>query len=365
MKRKRKTAPSKFLTYFQLLDAFREPGCPVCRIVEAGALKALDSLMYEQVNDPGTRDRLVAAHGFCNWHAWMLPRVPNSALGVAVIYRHLLQNTLDRLQGARQAPAAGMPSSGLYERLLGVRRDPPPLLAWRRKKAPCHLCTMSRQSERDLLIAVLDFFGEPEFSDAFTRSPGLCLPHLALALEMGGDRPDLVPLLNAHRTRWENLRWELDEFVRKFDYRYADEIKGREGSSWNRALELFVGGAGLFGPDRGRAASEDLAEPAGLPSDPGRSPDERPERHAEPIDQLCFENDRLKRDVEDLQAQGEEDRRARLALEFQVLTLTAELKAVRMGLEVPAPIQAAPATAPTDGTPAIERPSPDGGASDR
>ncbi len=37
---------SKFITYFQLLDAFKEPGCPVCTRLEQGALNALDDLMY-------------------------------------------------------------------------------------------------------------------------------------------------------------------------------------------------------------------------------------------------------------------------------------------------------------------------------
>lgn len=93
---------SKFITYFQLLDAFKEPGCPVCTRLEEGALRTLDGLMYEQVNDPGTRDRLVESHGFCNWHAWMLPSVHNSASGVAIIYRHLLQETLELLRSARR-----------------------------------------------------------------------------------------------------------------------------------------------------------------------------------------------------------------------------------------------------------------------
>ena len=90
---------SKHIAYFQLLDAFKQPGCPVCTRLEQGATRSLDSLMYEQVNDPITRQRLVESHGFCNWHAWILPGIHNSALGVALIYRHLLQETLDRLQG--------------------------------------------------------------------------------------------------------------------------------------------------------------------------------------------------------------------------------------------------------------------------
>ena len=342
MVRRTHRSSTKFITYFQLLDTFKEAGCPVCSIVERGALKGLDSLMYEQVNDPITRERLVESHGFCNWHAWMLPRVPNSALGAAVIYRHLLDNTLDRLRATLRVVGSGTPNSSVRDRLFGARSEPPTFLDWRHKKATCSLCKTVLRAERDILTTVLDFIGEPEFSEAFGRSGGLCLPHLTLALEMGRDHPNLFPLLNSHRERWEILLWELDEFARKFDYRYADEAKGREGTSWIRALESFVGRAGLFGPERGRVTVSAL--PAATPTEHTQGSEQGCEGGLESIGHLRFENEKLKRRVDDLLAQREGDRQARLALEFEVCTLTSDLKAVRQGLDADAPAKGAPPT---------------------
>jgi hypothetical protein len=135
---------SKFVTYFDLLEAFARPGCPVCALLEQGARKALDALFYEQVNDPVTRDRLVESHGFCNWHAWMLPDMPNSALGVALIYKHLLQETLEHLQAARRDVRPAGRWQRLWNRLTGLHGEPLPILAWRRKKRSCHMCALSR-----------------------------------------------------------------------------------------------------------------------------------------------------------------------------------------------------------------------------
>jgi hypothetical protein len=352
-------SPAKFLTYFQLLDAFREAGCPVCSIVEQGALKALDGVMYEQVNDPVTRERLVQSHGFCNWHAWLLPRIPSSALGAALIYRHLLQNTLDRLPVPRQAVNSDTSNSTLRHRVLRGRTKPPAFLDWRRKKAPCCLCKMTQRAERDALTAVLDFVGEPEFSEAFARSGGLCLPHLALSLEMGTDHPNNVLVLSAHRARWEDLRWELDEFVRKFDYRYADEARGREETSWSRALETLVGRAGIFGPDRGREASEPPVARGVAPDDRAQGADHARQDGPQPVEHFRFENEKLRRRVDDLLAQREEDRQVRLALEFQVCALTLELKAARLGLDAGAPAEAASPRGTRD------RPAGPGGSDDR
>ena len=242
---------SKFITYFQLLDAFGKAGCPVCTRLERGALRALDGLMYEQVNDPFTRDRLVESHGFCNWHAWMLPGIHNSALGVALIYRHLLQETLEHLQAVGREVRPRGRWQRLWERLTGSREETLPILAWRSRRARCYLCTFARRTEHDDLKTILDFLGEAEFAEAFGRSAGLCLPHLYAAMAIGRDHPSLRTLLGMHEKRWQDLLWELEEFARKFDYRYADEVIGRERDSWRRALEVFVGRTGIFGPERG------------------------------------------------------------------------------------------------------------------
>jgi hypothetical protein len=334
---------SKFITYFQLLDAFKEPDCPVCTRLEQGALKALDGLMYEQVNDPFTRDRLVESHGFCNWHAWMLPSIHNSALGVALIYKHLLQETLEHLEAASREVRPRGRWQRLWERVTGSREEPLPILAWRSKKTRCYLCTFARRSEQDDLKTILDFLGEQQFAEAFTRSAGLCLPHLYAAMAVGRDHPNLPMLLTMQDKRWQALLWELEEFARKFDYRYADEARGRESSSWHRALDAFVGRVAVFGPERGESQAYKAPlgvtpAPAPTEGEPVRAVDA--EQRAE-MESVRFENERLRRRIEELLSQREDDQRARQALEFQILRLTADVKA--LGVELAPARDAKPA----------------------
>jgi len=349
---------SKHIAYFQLLDAFKQPGCPVCTRLEQGATRSLDSLMYEQVNDPITRQRLVESHGFCNWHAWILPGIHNSALGVALIYRHLLQETLDRLQAARRDAHPRTRQRRVWERLTGSRRDPIQMLAWRGRKTRCPMCGFARHAERDDLTTILEYIGEPGFAEAFSRSSGLCLPHLYLAMTIGRDHPHLRTLLAVQEARWKDLVWELEEFARKFDYRYADEAKGRETSSWHRVLEVFTGRAGLFGPDRGDWPAEPPPGTQGMapPSEAQRevAGQERPIE----IENLRFDSEKLHRRIEELLSQREQDRQARLALEFQILKLTADLKALTAGVAAgqrdPAPGGASAHTGGSEGRPASQ-----------
>jgi hypothetical protein len=39
----------------------------------------------------------------------------------------------------------------------------------------------------------------------------------------------------------ESLRIELAEFIRKSDYRFRDEVYGKEGDSYKRAAEMING----------------------------------------------------------------------------------------------------------------------------
>jgi hypothetical protein len=241
---------SKFVMYYELLEAFKQPGCPVCARLEQGALKAMEDLLYEQVTDPTTRARLVASRGFCNWHAWMLPRIQNSPLGVALIYQHLLRNALDRLKAVQPNRTPRPRWRQAWGRLIRKSLEPHPLAVWWKTRTRCPSCALTRRSEREHLRAMLEFLSEGEFADSFAKSAGLCLPHLCHAATIGADHPNLPALLFAHEARWSELAAELEELIRKNDYRFAMEATGQEGTSWRRVLDVFAGRAGVFGPDR-------------------------------------------------------------------------------------------------------------------
>jgi hypothetical protein len=248
VRRPRRSSP-KFVMYFELLQALGEPGCPVCRLREQSSRRALEAILSEQVNDPETRRTLVASRGFCPGHSWMFAEVQGSHLGVALIGRHLLTDALK----AVAASPAGL--AGRWRRLLGRPagdRHPHALPAWWRAGKACLLCARGDRAERDCLLVLLDYFLEAELAEGWARSGGLCLPHLCRACEVAPHHPSVPAILAAHGERWAALTAELDEFIRKHDYRFASEPMGAEGGSWARVLEVLAGRRGLPGIERPR-----------------------------------------------------------------------------------------------------------------
>ena len=65
-----KRTPEKHLLYFTVLEAFQKAkGCALCELEAEATRRYLDSLLYESVNDPGVRENLVRAKGYCRRHA--------------------------------------------------------------------------------------------------------------------------------------------------------------------------------------------------------------------------------------------------------------------------------------------------------
>lgn len=213
-------------------------------------MAALDSLLYEQVTDPAARERLRASHGLCNWHAWMLLRIPTGRSGVAIIYEALLRQQLTALQAF---PAAAGRRS-FWQRVRGwfTAATPQPFLRQWTNKSPCPVCAHQKHSdERAYLQTLLAALAEPAFVEQFRTSFGLCLPHVALALTYECDHPTLPGLVRLQTQKMEALQARLRDILRTFDYRFAAELTAAAGPEWQRVIELFAGKPEVFGNQRG------------------------------------------------------------------------------------------------------------------
>lgn len=242
---------SRSVSHFELLDAFHEEGCPVCRLLLKWGRSYLDSLFYEYVNDVGIRCRLRESHGFCNPHAWMAVAIDHSQSGVAIIYEHLLNDQIGAFQRLLHSIRPRFWWGRLKAKWLRLDREPP-LFALRSRTSPCPACErLDRFLEPDLTDTLLSCLSDPKFTDGFRASFGLCLPHLHNALVTGKDHPNLPVLVDLQLQKFRALRGELGEYIRKLDYRFMAEPRGDEKTAWRRAIELFVGKPEVFGPDRG------------------------------------------------------------------------------------------------------------------
>jgi hypothetical protein len=324
--------PTKFIAYFELRDACAEEGCPVCTLLVRFSLRTMDHFMYERVTDPGCREELLASRGFCNWHAWMLPKIHHSASGTAVIHEHLLKEALEAIEGLRRSHTVQPRWRRILSWVAGIDRGPPAAMS-EKKKSPCPACTGARTSDEIYLRTCLEFITDFEFRQSLERSSGLCLPHLYLALSIEPNDPNLPELLRLQAAKIEAVRVELLEFVRKHDYRFREEPVGAEGSAWLRSIELLAGKPGVFGPDRPRIRR--VPEMYAAAPDPARTEEASSEGGDElrrEIDQLRFGNEKLRRRIDEITKLWSEESSRAASLHFQVYELSKDKQVLEFNL---------------------------------
>jgi hypothetical protein len=230
-------------TIFKLLEACREPGCPVCRVEQQGVERYLDNQFYENVNSPAWRDRLRASHGFCHEHAWLgVNKRLGDALGYSIIYHDIANHLLNALD--RDAGSAGVPrrrGSVLGQVPESLRKRIDSFLAALHPRKRCPACEHRDEINRNLLSALVEDLLTPETQQALEASEGLCLSHLRGAMSYVRDGSQYEALLRIQRAKLESLKSELAEFIRKNDYQAIKEGFGSEGDAWLRAIGLMIG----------------------------------------------------------------------------------------------------------------------------
>jgi len=221
---------------FEVRSALEQPGCPICRLALRAVGRFIWSLAYEQVNDPGVRAELRAAHGFCTVHAYRWLREAHSPLGTAIIYRDVLRAALTELEQAATADRTSSPSLALLRTLIAPDEGASASL--------CPACRAQQEAEDRYVGALLASLVDPAVAEAFAGSDGLCLTHTFTALRQGGGTTSVV--LEQTRRSVERLIGHLDEVIRKEDYRFRTEPRSEdERAAPLRAVTWAAGAQGL------------------------------------------------------------------------------------------------------------------------
>lgn len=219
--------------YFSLVEALAAPGCGLCAVGHKAIDRFFDNMLYEYVNDPGMQEMMTASHGLCATHSALLLNY-RGALGVAILYNAILRR-LEAELTSLEADNASM------RRLFGGRTDPPSI-----PSGPCPACVTRDEAA---LRAIREFDAhcdEPELVDIWQSSDGFCLPHLNVALSQLG-RPARALVVTRQGEVWARLRADLEEFIRKNDYRFQEEgFTDSEGRSWQDAVRATAGAPGVF-----------------------------------------------------------------------------------------------------------------------
>ena len=227
-----KSTPELAPLQIELREAMGDWGCPLCRLSAKAEKAYIRSLNYERVLDLKTRDCLKLSRGLCERHSRDWQELQGSALGIAIVYR---VTVLDLL---RDTDESKIKAQGLFRRQSNSDEIAQELEA----HGPCLACEIGEGSVSRFTGLLLQDLDDPGLQKLLVQSGGLCLPHLRAALTHKIDANKTENLISLHRQAWQKMMGELEEFIRKNDYRFQDEkMTAEEGTSWSRVLDMILG----------------------------------------------------------------------------------------------------------------------------
>ncbi|MBM3127008.1 MAG: hypothetical protein FJ009_00050 [Chloroflexi bacterium] len=225
---------SRDSTRWDLEHALSQEGCAICRLTQKAIARFVDGLLYESVNDPGIRRRAAQALGFCHRHAWQMRAVHGSALGMAFLNRDALNQWQAQLEQVQKPRGRGVGQISKFVHHAAHAN---------RAKEKCLVCERENEIEQRDLKVLIESLAEGDFCAKFRASAGLCRPHFAQACDAAARVETLDALIEMQIEINARLVAELDEFIRKNDYRFMAEGFGAEGDAWMRAIERLAGAA--------------------------------------------------------------------------------------------------------------------------
>ena len=210
-----------------LIEAFGQPGCPVCRLSTEAVDACLTSVCYEQVNDLDLRAQLRSAGGFCRAHAERFVKQRLGQLAAAIVYRDVLNTARRRL-----ASSNGFGGRSKLAALFGGRARP-------QASPPCPGCEAESEAEGRYLTALRNRLVDPAVRAKYVAGDGLCLPHIDQALQ--ADDEGARALAEAAVEMLGSIVADLDEYIKKHDYRFTTPVWDGGEDTPERAVERAVG----------------------------------------------------------------------------------------------------------------------------
>jgi hypothetical protein len=211
-------------------EAFGEESeCAVCVLEKRFEKEMTEFFLGPSLMEPDHRVE-TNDKGFCSRHFEMLYDAEKNRLGLALILDTHYAKQIDRI-----AKASGSPDS-IVSALDKIEKS-------------CAVCDkLAFTLDRYIEVIFHLWLTETDYRASFERQPGFCLKHyksLVAGAKKHLPRKELGPFTQIlAKMQLENLKrtkTDLQGFIRKFDYRFADEPWGTAKDAVPRSIEKLKG----------------------------------------------------------------------------------------------------------------------------
>ena len=198
--------------------------CSVCAVQGQVLFDFFSHWQHALATDPRAQAEFAAGRGLCPVHTWQFQKV-TAPQDLSAGYVPLMQQVLEALRR--------LPEEGTDHKAAAIDALLP-------SPEACPACRLLHRTVGPQIRLFLAQMATAEGRDLFARSPGLCLPHLRLALAMA-ETPEAADLLREEVKRLEETLEDLHAYVLKREALRRGLLSASEENAWRRALVQLVG----------------------------------------------------------------------------------------------------------------------------
>ncbi len=198
--------------------------CSICAVQSQVLFDFYSQWQHALATNPDAQREFAAARGFCPVHTWQFQRVI-AAQDLSAGYIALTQAVAAELR--RLLASATEHAAAAIATLLP---DP----------ETCPACRVLRDAVGPQIRLFLAQIATEEGRTLYARSPGLCLPHLRMALTVA-ESAEATFLLGEQARHLEETLEDLHGYVLKREALRRELLNANEESAWQRVLIQLVG----------------------------------------------------------------------------------------------------------------------------
>lgn len=225
--------PPKPVAQSEILAALGVGTCPVCNYMSETAFDFFRQWQYFLATDETAQQSFAQESGFCSLHTWQLAGI-SSPKGLSVGYFTLLEKLSTTL--AALATNETDPGGAIAD-LTG-------------RPATCRVCRMLADCERDYANQLAAVLTDVTGLEAYARSLGVCLRHLAPLATAVQDGEIRRFLLREAARRFNELAEDMQSFAMKHDALRRHLENRNEKEAHRRAMIQLAGQRSLCFPWR-------------------------------------------------------------------------------------------------------------------
>lgn len=197
--------------------------CPLCVMRQSLEDKAIDFVMGPSYMEDDIRAE-TSKLGFCSKHLELMYKNQNR-LGLALILKSYMDKTIKDVE---KQSSGVLPVASLFKK----KSDSSPVVSYLEKRqSTCYICNkMNGTFDRYVDTIFHLYHTESSFRQKFADCKGFCTKHYQTLYEnaagklSGDELKEFINILNSlYINNMKRVRDDLEWFIDKFDYRYADE----------------------------------------------------------------------------------------------------------------------------------------------